>query len=290
MQLGNWQLTKDGLAMCTRPFASASYYTKDSLRMAIQNVKKNRSFYQTYTAYEAALFNFQLGLSLFTQQQQMTINLSKFLNTEVRITLRNGEVLTGIIRARTNGNVYPFIMEVLWGTETWTSEGKYVYFYEHPMDIVMIVKTQPKQQLLQSIKDTEEQLARLKEQLKRAPTIQDAEVGDTLEDGSIVLKKENGLALLIAPKSTEVNCMWSKEFSRVFDKLTEEGFIKSQWFVPTVEQLKLAFKVIPDELNNEYWSSCDKNAFRASCVVYDNQYNLVKENTFSVRAFRCISY
>jgi hypothetical protein len=286
--------------MCTKPFASASYYTKDSLEFCIENVKKNRSSYQTYEAYEADWFHFELGLALFTQQHQMTINLSKFLNTEVRITLRNGEVLTGIIKAHTNGSVYPFKMEVLWGTETWTAEGNYVYNYdynydyEHPMDIVMIVKTQPKLQLLQSIKDTEQQLSRLKEQLKskKAPTIENAEVGDTLEDGSIVIKKENGLALVVAPKSTEVNCKWSKEFSEVFDKLTEQGFISSQWFIPSVEQLKLAHKVIPDEFNRVWYWSSSENTAPFSCHVYFNNrtQNITKSNALCVRAFRCVSY
>ncbi len=264
--------------------------------MAIQNVKKNRSFYRTYAAYEADLFNFQLGLSLFAQQQQMTINLSKFLNTEVMIALRNGEVLTGIIKAHTNGSVYPFKMEVLWGTETWTTEGNYVYCAEHPMDIVMILKTQPKLQLLQSIKDTEEQLARLKEQLKskKAPTIKDAEVGDTLEDGSIVLKKENGLALLVAPKSTEVKCKWTSHFREVYVKLASQGFIPMQWFVPTVEQLKLAYTVIPDEFNKEwYWSSSERDSLSLAVIFnFDNdiQCNILKPCTYPVRAFRCVSY
>jgi C-terminal processing protease CtpA/Prc len=57
------------------------------------------------------------------------------------------------------------------------------------------------QELYQSIEDTEQQLNKLKklkellEQLK-PDTIQEAKVGDTLEDGPVVLKKENGLALL----------------------------------------------------------------------------------------------
>jgi hypothetical protein len=78
-------------------------------------------------------------------------------------------------------------------------------------------------------------LNKLKEQLKeqKAPTIQEAKVGDTLEDGSILLKKGNGFALVVAPKSTEVQCPWTKQFSEVFDKLNSEGFIPSQWFVPT---------------------------------------------------------
>ena len=151
-----------------------------------------------------------------------------------------------------------------------------------------------KQQLLQSIQETEEQLVKLKEQLnKKTPTIQDAEVGDTLEDGSILIKKENGLALLVAPKSTEVICKWSKEFSEVFDKLTEQGFISSQWFIPSVYQLRLAFKVIPNEFNKTwYWSSSEIKASNACIVSFfnDNQISICKSFTNCVRSVRCVSY
>jgi hypothetical protein len=149
-----------------------------------------------------------------------------------------------------------------------------------------------KQQLLQSIKDTEAQLEKLKKQLE-TPTIQEAKVGDTLEDGSIVLKKENGLALLIAPKSTEVKCKWTKGFPEVLNKLNHFGFIPSQWFVPTVEQLRLAYKVIPDEFNKEwYWSSSEGVAALACGVLFTNggQYNYDKSYTARVRSVRCISY
>jgi len=151
-----------------------------------------------------------------------------------------------------------------------------------------------KQQLLKSIQETEEQLVKLKEQLnKKTPTIKDAEVGDVLEDGSIVLKKENGLALVVAPKSTEVHCKWSKEFSEVYDKLYSEGFTPSQWFIPSVEQLKLAYKEIPDEFNKKcYLSSSESNASSACFVDFLNgvHCNYSIRNTSSIRAFRCISY
>ena len=124
-------------------------------------------------------------------------------------------------------------------------------------------------------------------------TIQNARVGDTLEDGSIVLKKENGLALVVAPKSTEVSCQWSKEFSEVFDRLAELGFIPSQWFVPTVEQLNLAYKVIPNEFNKAwYWSSSEFSGFNACSVSFFNGYqcSLSKIPACCVRSFRCVSY
>jgi hypothetical protein len=151
-----------------------------------------------------------------------------------------------------------------------------------------------KQQLLQSIQETEEQLNKLEEQLnKKTPTIQESVVGDTLEDGSIVLKKENGLALVVAPKSTEVQCQWTKEFSEVFESLKNNGFNPSQWFIPTLEQLRLAYKVIPNEFNKTwYWSSSEGSASCACIVNFNNGNQGIrnKSNPSCVRSVRCVSY
>jgi hypothetical protein len=152
-----------------------------------------------------------------------------------------------------------------------------------------------KQQLLKSIQETEQQLNKLKQELQshRPPTIQEARVSDTLEDGSIVIKKENGLALLIAPKSTEVVCKWTKGFPEVLNKLNHFGFIPSQWFVPTVEQLHLAYNVIPNEFNKQcYWSSSESYAPDACIVNFINgsQNYCSKSNACCVRSVRCISY
>lgn len=152
-----------------------------------------------------------------------------------------------------------------------------------------------KQQLLQSIQETEAQLSKLKQDLEshKSLTIQEASVGDTLEDGSIVFKKENGMALVLAPDSTEVVCPWSKEFSEVFEALKDNGFNSSQWFVPTVEQLLLAHKVVPSEFNNKwYWSSTEYNATNACFVsfIHSCQGNCRKCNSNRVRAVRCIVF
>jgi hypothetical protein len=83
-----------------------------------------------------------------------------------------------------------------------------------------------KTQLQTKIQELEAELQSFKQQLNTYTeiTIENASVGDTLEDGSIVLQKSNGLALLVAPSSTEVEATWSKEFSEVFQKLKEQGF------------------------------------------------------------------
>jgi hypothetical protein len=229
----------------------------------------------------------------------MTINLSQFVNKEVTVTLRNGKIITGTL-TRNNSEAYPYQMLYDW---SWTNLGNY-YISEPslPLDIKSIVETTPKQmgnkqQLLKSIQETEQQLNKLKEQLEqqKAPTIQEAVVGDTLDDGSIVIKKENGLALVVAPKSTQVECQWTRQFSEVFDKLSSKGFIPSQWFVPTLEQLQLAYKVIDrcyldDSIRGCFWTSSELDAYYACGVANGSRYNFKKNNPNCVRVFRCISY
>jgi len=152
-----------------------------------------------------------------------------------------------------------------------------------------------KTQLQSKIQELEAELASFKSQLNNyvPVTLQDASVGDVLEDGSIVLQKENGIALLIAPKSTEVRCSWSQEFPEVYAKLQEQGFNSSQWFVPTKEQLQLAYATIPDEFSATFYRSSTEISATLACFVSlncGNAYCGSKANIFCVRAFRCVTY
>jgi hypothetical protein len=155
----------------------------------------------------------------------------------------------------------------------------------------MLTKTQ----LQQEVQNLETKLQEFREQLNshKTVTIETASVGDTLEDGSIVLQKENGLALLVAPKSTEVEAAWSKEFSEVFEALKSRGFNPSQWFIPTQEQLKLAYRNVPNEFSSTlYWSSTEYAATTACYVDFVTGYYSSANKTlvFCVRAFRCVTY
>lgn len=153
-----------------------------------------------------------------------------------------------------------------------------------------------KNQLQSKIQELEAELQEFKQQLgsyKETPTIQEANVGDTLEDGSIVLQKSNGLALLVAPKDTEVKATWSQEFTEVFQKLKEQGFNPSQWFVPTEEQLLLAYRNVPNEFSSpRYWSSTEDGATGACVVAFTHGFAYDCDKTFTtcVRAFRCVTY
>jgi hypothetical protein len=159
----------------------------------------------------------------------------------------------------------------------------------------MIMTT--KNQLQTKIQELETELQEFKQQLsnyKETPTIETASVGDVLEDGCIVLKKENGLALLVAPKSTDVRrTTWSKEFKEVFNKLKEEGFNPSQFFIPTKEQLNLAWETIPQHFASAfYWSSAEVSATNAfyQGFSFGRMGSGSKALTYRVRAFRCVTY
>ena len=152
-----------------------------------------------------------------------------------------------------------------------------------------------KAQLQSKIKELESELKTFKEQLNnyKEVTLETAVPGDTLEDGSIVLQKENGLALLVAPKSTEVVCQWSEQFPEVFDKLKEQGFNPSQWFVPTKEQLELAYSSIRHHFyGDRYWSSTEVSSIFACDQLFYNGYigSGSKASSYRVRAFRCVTY
>ena len=152
-----------------------------------------------------------------------------------------------------------------------------------------------KSQLQSKIQELESELQSFKTQLNnyQEVTLQTSSVGDILEDGSIVLQKSDGLALLVAPSSTEVFCKWSQEFPEVYDKLKEHGFNPSQWFVPTQEQLQLAYSRLKIHFTStKYWSSTERTANTACLMLFFNgtAISSFKTYTYCVRAFRCVTY
>jgi hypothetical protein len=154
-----------------------------------------------------------------------------------------------------------------------------------------------KQQIASEIKKTEEQLAKLRAELEQPefPTLESSRPGDKLENGCIVVHKFSDvrMALIAAPQHTAWHSHWSKEFSGVFVVLDQVGFNKSQWFIPNVEQLQLAYKNCREHFSAPiYWSSTEASSTKSCLVLFDNglQATSSKTNTFCVRAFSLVSY
>ncbi len=154
-----------------------------------------------------------------------------------------------------------------------------------------------KEQITAKIKETEDQLASLRKQLEEPeyPTLANSKPGDKLENGCIVVHKMEDIrmALIAAPDFTEISCQWSKDFNRVFTILNLHGFNRSEWFIPNVEQLKLAYVNCRQHFKDiRYWSStefdsnysCGKN-FSSGSMFYHN-----KNEIHYTRAFSLVSY
>jgi hypothetical protein len=154
-----------------------------------------------------------------------------------------------------------------------------------------------KSEIANKIKETEEQLAYLRTKLQEPefPTLESSKPRDKLENGCIVVHKFSDvrMALIAAPKTTQRRRKWSKEFSVVFDALVSAGFNRSQWFIPTVEQLNLAYKNCEGHFSwAGYWSSTEVSSTNSCYVNFFNggQGASSKTLTNCVRAFSLVSY
>ena len=154
-----------------------------------------------------------------------------------------------------------------------------------------------KSEIATKIKETEEQLASLRKQLEQpeSPTLESSKPGDKLENGCIIVHKFSDvkMALIAAPQHTAWYSHWSKEFSDVFDALEQASFNKSQWFIPNVEQLQLAYKNCREHFSvTHYWSSTEVSSTNSCYVNFFNGGRGPSSKTLTncVRAFSLVSY
>lgn len=154
-----------------------------------------------------------------------------------------------------------------------------------------------KEQISAKIKETEEQLAKLRAELEKPeyPSLAEAKAGDMLEDQCIVVHKFSDvrMALIAAPYTTEALAAWSKEFLFVFDMLHREGLNNSQWFIPNIEQLGLAHKNCRSRFSGgSYWSSTEDTPATAQTLHFKEccLRSSSKSRLRSVRAFSLVSY
>jgi hypothetical protein len=151
-----------------------------------------------------------------------------------------------------------------------------------------------KSQLEQKITELESELQEFKSQLQDYSeiTLENSKPGDTLSDRTVVIHKEGNRILIAAPKETAVYCKWTPEFTEVFESMRLQGFTPSQWHVPTIEELRLAYKNTKDSFSAaNYWSSTENSATSGCNLCFSNgtTSDCIKTNTCCVRAFRwCI--
>lgn len=158
------------------------------------------------------------------------------------------------------------------------------------------------QTLQEQLETTQAQLTELQEKLAEIKrkiesiTIENAEPGDTLSDGCIIVHRLENLVLIAAPTNTEVYCERGEIYERAFVELESKGFNMLQWHIPTANELTLAASNCPSEFVSGYyfWSSeffensqkcplavrCQRDCSTAYVVAHTDKYR--------VRAFRWV--
>ena len=117
---------------------------------------------------------------------------------------------------------------------------------------------------------------------------------------SRIICKSSGVAIIVAPSSTEVTRTWYCREDAVttagsITGLTTSAFSSTGWFVPCFGQLQTGYscRSFWDSYSSTtYWSSTNTNANLAAIVDFSNGYtgNSNKAYYFCVRAFRCVTY
>lgn len=106
---------------------------------------------------------------------------------------------------------------------------------------------------------------------QRERTVKNSLVGDTLDDGSIIIKKDAGMAILMSPSSTEFIDSWVVIKSNVKSKFQEAGLKANEWFIPSADILQLA------------WDKCGAKEFSTGCFYWTST-ELTEQSAVSLLA------
>jgi len=147
--------------------------------------------------------------------------------------------------------------------------------------------------ITQKIQEAERHLEALRQDLRNYKKVSDTQVGDVLEDGSIVLDKGDNHAIVVCPIEKEFESNWLDLMHHGLATSITNHF-DSEWFVPSKDLLLLANKQIPSFFggNHRYWSSSEFNFLDAYAVNVGQNYDDVvpKLFKFSVRPFRVLTF
>jgi hypothetical protein len=155
-----------------------------------------------------------------------------------------------------------------------------------------------KQQLIQQIQSLEEQLKTTKEQLKNFKVKpEDAEIGDALDDGSIVFLQGDGFIFVMADPEFDLFCQYDESMADYFASKVWNDRSIAEWFLPDANLMKRAMLVLPNMFKNEYYwtSSKGKVDFNFQKVLWFNGVVRASESAagadlFYMRAFRVIHF
>ena len=129
-------------------------------------------------------------------------------------------------------------------------------------------------------------MAKAEHQLENYPTIQNANVGDILEDGTIVLIKNDKIAIIVS--ANEFRSKWADiEFN--FKSFRRENGYDDSWFIPDGELLKFAYNHIPSFFSPVlHWSSEMLDPFHARALDFAGVFTIGRNAIVCECSVRCM--
>jgi hypothetical protein len=122
-----------------------------------------------------------------------------------------------------------------------------------------------KKEISAEIERVEKQLLELREKLNqpehKKPS--EAKIGDSLEDGSIVVETYKNAVLVMAPKEADFSGRYEDGWESAFVKLDSLGFTLTDWFAPTAKIMSLAVKNLPQAFvpYDCYWTTSNPDDY-----------------------------
>jgi hypothetical protein len=152
-----------------------------------------------------------------------------------------------------------------------------------------------KQQLIQQVRSLEEQLKTTKEQLKNLKVKpEDADVGDALEDGSIVFLRGEGFIFVMADPEFDLFCQYDESMVNYFASEVWWGRSIAEWFLPDTNLMRRAMLILPDMFKNEYYWTSSKVLNHQQVLwcngVVRSYEPTSRDDLYYMRAFRVIHF
>lgn len=201
-------------------------------------------------------------------------------------------MVEGLLRKNPSLEHYPYIFSDGANGEDrrYDENGRY-WDTPNPLDITLLAKVN-EPTLYRSRGELELKVSELRAELNRCEKyleklksrkVRELQVGEELEDGSIMLMKDLKMALVVSPE-------FSGSWNDSFDILRKHG---PQWWLPTIDQLTMARRTLPEIFapHKIFWS-CEEatNAFDSFVSVGFLRAVEDKSTPQLIRGFRCITF
>lgn len=201
-------------------------------------------------------------------------------------------MVEGLLRKNPSLKHYPYIFsDGANGEDRRYSENGSFWDTPNPLDITLLsqinepILYRSRGELELKISELRAELSRCERRLEmlNSRKVWELQVGEELEDGSIMLMKDFKMILVVSPE-------FSGSWHDSFDILRKHG---PQWWLPTIKQLEMAREALPGIFASDkiFWS-CEEPANPSYSYISCSSGKTIQDKSAPhlIRGFRCITF